>query len=127
MVDEVQQALVKLMVDEYEGAEVLVAMGPYHVWCAVAGLQLACRHPGLSVPMRNSLHRAANALTAALPPDVARLLRLGWDPRRDQRFDSYTCRRCGMTSMHPEDRAQRYCGACHTYDSDADGPPTPPG
>lgn len=28
---------------------------------------------------------------------------------------SITCPRCLRTSFHPEDIAQRYCGACHQY------------
>jgi hypothetical protein len=29
--------------------------------------------------------------------------------------DSITCPQCGMTSYHPEDILQRYCGNCHRF------------
>lgn len=29
--------------------------------------------------------------------------------------DSITCKRCGRTSHHPEDVANRYCGHCHVF------------
>lgn len=32
---------------------------------------------------------------------------------------SYTCPRCGRTSYNPNDLAQRYCGACHAFEKDA--------
>jgi plasmid maintenance system antidote protein VapI len=28
---------------------------------------------------------------------------------------SFTCPRCGMTSAHPEDERQGYCGNCHAF------------
>ncbi len=28
---------------------------------------------------------------------------------------SFTCPRCGMTSSHPEDAKQGYCGRCHDW------------
>ena len=28
---------------------------------------------------------------------------------------SFTCPHCGRTSYHPQDLAQRYCGACHRF------------
>lgn len=28
---------------------------------------------------------------------------------------SFTCPDCGMTSHHPEDEKNRYCGACHSF------------
>jgi ribosomal protein L37E len=28
---------------------------------------------------------------------------------------SITCPRCGMTSYHPKDISERYCGACHQF------------
>jgi hypothetical protein len=28
---------------------------------------------------------------------------------------SFTCPRCGMTSHHPEDERQGYCGNCHDW------------
>lgn len=28
--------------------------------------------------------------------------------------ESYTCPKCGMTSYHPEDIKNQYCGNCHT-------------
>jgi hypothetical protein len=35
---------------------------------------------------------------------------------------SYTCPFCGITSHHPRDKAERYCGRCKLF---ADGPVTP--
>lgn len=32
---------------------------------------------------------------------------------------SITCPRCGMTSHHPVDVAERYCGNCHTFMNDS--------
>jgi hypothetical protein len=32
--------------------------------------------------------------------------------------EPYVCPRCGRTSHHPEDAAQRYCGACHRFEDD---------
>jgi hypothetical protein len=29
--------------------------------------------------------------------------------------ESFTCPRCGRTSYHPMDVANRYCGACHVF------------
>lgn len=29
--------------------------------------------------------------------------------------DTITCRLCSMTSYHPEDIRQRYCGHCHVF------------
>lgn len=31
---------------------------------------------------------------------------------------SYTCPRCGITSQHPRDEAERYCGRCHRFEDD---------
>lgn len=28
---------------------------------------------------------------------------------------AFTCPRCGMTSHHPVDQAQGYCGSCHHF------------
>jgi ribosomal protein S27AE len=30
---------------------------------------------------------------------------------------SYTCPRCGRVSFNPHDREQRYCGACHQFET----------
>jgi hypothetical protein len=38
--------------------------------------------------------------------------------RRDDKCiakDRYTCRFCGRASRHPDDVADRYCGACHRF------------
>jgi len=32
--------------------------------------------------------------------------------------NSITCPRCGMTSYHPEDIRQGYCGNCHDWTSE---------
>ena len=29
--------------------------------------------------------------------------------------DSFTCPQCGRVSHHPQDVANRYCGACHQF------------
>jgi hypothetical protein len=29
--------------------------------------------------------------------------------------ESYTCPKCGMTSYHPEDIKNKYCGNCHQF------------
>lgn len=34
---------------------------------------------------------------------------------------SFTCRKCGMTSHHPDDERHGYCGNCHAFTA------TPPG
>jgi len=31
---------------------------------------------------------------------------------------SITCLRCGLTSYHPEDVRQHYCGHCHVFHDD---------
>jgi hypothetical protein len=31
---------------------------------------------------------------------------------------SYTCPCCGITSQHPRDEAERYCGRCHRFEDD---------
>lgn len=31
---------------------------------------------------------------------------------------AFTCPRCGATSSHPEDLANRYCGRCHAFTGD---------
>jgi hypothetical protein len=31
---------------------------------------------------------------------------------------SITCQRCGMTSHHPKDVAEKYCGHCHVFHDD---------
>jgi RNase P subunit RPR2 len=30
-------------------------------------------------------------------------------------MDSFTCPKCGMTSYHPDDIKNRYCGNCHEF------------
>jgi hypothetical protein len=30
---------------------------------------------------------------------------------------AYTCPRCGATSQHPDDEANRYCARCHQYET----------
>lgn len=32
---------------------------------------------------------------------------------------TFTCPRCGMSSAHPTDLAEGYCGACHAWTGDA--------
>lgn len=32
-------------------------------------------------------------------------------------FVSYTCPQCNMTSYHPEDARNRYCGYCHEFEA----------
>lgn len=39
--------------------------------------------------------------------------RLGPEPEQ-----SIACPRCGKTSHHPQDIAQRYCGFCHIFHDD---------
>jgi hypothetical protein len=41
--------------------------------------------------------------------------------RLEERFgppETFTCPRCGMTSAHPEDVRQGYCGNCHDWTGD---------
>lgn len=33
---------------------------------------------------------------------------------------SYTCPYCGITSQHPRDEAERYCGRCHRFEGDSE-------
>jgi hypothetical protein len=33
----------------------------------------------------------------------------------DMIHGSFTCPLCGLTSFHPDDAANRYCGACHKF------------
>lgn len=33
------------------------------------------------------------------------------------RLPSYTCPRCGAVSHNPADVAERYCGACHEWET----------
>jgi ribosomal protein S27AE len=35
-------------------------------------------------------------------------------PDKDERL-SITCPKCGMTSHHPKDISERYCGRCHQF------------
>lgn len=35
--------------------------------------------------------------------------------------DSITCPECGMTSYHPEDVRQGYCGNCHEFTTPRNG------
>lgn len=39
--------------------------------------------------------------------------------------ESITCPRCGMTSHHPTDVAEGYCGNCHDWTSPRGGDPEP--
>lgn len=36
----------------------------------------------------------------------------------------FRCVHCGMTSWHPRDAEQHYCGNCHHYCDDQDAPET---
>jgi hypothetical protein len=38
---------------------------------------------------------------------------------------SFTCPRCGLTSYHPRDIADGYCGNCHDWTSRPAPPPYP--
>lgn len=33
---------------------------------------------------------------------------------------TFTCPFCGMTSRHPQDVAERYCGSCHVFVDDVE-------
>lgn len=35
---------------------------------------------------------------------------------------SFTCPKCGMTSYHPEDVRQGYCGSCHEFTGEQEAP-----
>lgn len=46
---------------------------------------------------------------------VRRLERAAAELKRAEAQPSITCPRCGMTSHHPQDVAESYCGACHDW------------
>jgi len=35
------------------------------------------------------------------------------------RLTSITCLRCGLSSFHPTDVAEKYCGRCHVFHEDS--------
>jgi ribosomal protein S27AE len=39
----------------------------------------------------------------------------GLSLREDGGVESFTCPRCGMTSHHPDDARDGYCGNCHDW------------
>lgn len=65
---------------DIDGTKVSVDVGPYHLWCAIAALQLAWRHPNLSIPMKATIRRAATQLARGLSAENRRALDRGWDP-----------------------------------------------
>jgi hypothetical protein len=103
-------------------------------YSAVAAIQLASRHPGFNGPTALvAIHwaREISAALAANDPDLRLLLATGWQQDCDAALappTSYllssdgkgiTCCRCGKTSFHEADVANRYCGFCHLFHENA--------
>jgi hypothetical protein len=102
-------------------------------YSVVAGIQLASRHPGFNGPTAQvAVHwaREISEALAANDPDLRLLLAMGWQQEYDAPLKpptSYllssdgkgiTCCRCGKTSFHAADVANRYCGFCHAFHDD---------
>lgn len=53
------------------------------------------------------------------PEGAAREIdRARWVADRFKELISYSCPRCGRTSYNPNDRRERYCGACHRFEDE---------
>jgi hypothetical protein len=64
-----------------------------------------------------------NAITDKEYKVIARRLRTGGPLyHAGERGGSFTCPACGMTSYHPDDVANSYCGNCHEFTSLGRGP-----
>lgn len=55
--------------------------------------------------------------------EMVRIIRdvCGDDAAQRATRPSITCPRCGFTSYHPRDIAERYCGMCHEFRDGCDG------
>lgn len=49
---------------------------------------------------------------------IAKRQRLLAEAQRVERAPSITCPRCRLTSYHPSDIRERYCGFCHRFHDD---------
>lgn len=89
-----------ILVDAIDDAVAILRRAGY----SVTALELA-RRCGFAPDL---VELAREVLVAELAREAAARAAAGEPP-------SFTCPRCGLTSYHPKDIDERYCGRCHAF------------
>jgi hypothetical protein len=109
--------LVEMMVAEIAACEMPfeVLMSPLNAMQVAGLLQLALRHPHVERQTRVTAAIFIKAVRRYFhaAPALSETFRRGY-----LGTGCITCPHCGMTSEHPTDIEQRYCGACHHFADD---------
>lgn len=72
------------MVEADKRGPLVIECGRGEMFCVIAAVQLACRHPGYTGPSREITEAVIRQIAERFPPGARAMIEKGWNPEHDE-------------------------------------------